>query len=149
MWKEGLTVSAVIWREPKMETRKKQLHFMVNETEEELIRHKMSKAGISNMAVYLRKMAIDGYTIKLNLDDMNEVVRLLRIDSNNLNQYAKKANETGGIYAEDIADIKKYQEEMWELLKELLKRLSSIQKRGERAWLQPELFQCISIRAKL
>lgn len=126
MWKEGLTVSAVIWREPKMETRKKQLHFMVNETEEELIRHKMSKAGISNMAVYLRKMAIDGYTIKLNLDDMNEVVRLLRIDSNNLNQYAKKANETGGIYAEDIADIKKYQEEMWELLKELLKRLSSI-----------------------
>lgn len=126
MWKEGLTVSAVIWREPKMETRKKQLHFMVNETEEELIRHKMSKAGISNMAAYLRKMAIDGYTIKLNLDDMNEVVRLLRIDSNNLNQYAKKANETGGIYAEDIADIKKYQEEMWELLKELLKRLSSI-----------------------
>ena len=45
---------------------------------------------------------------------------------NNLNQYAKKANETGRFYAEDIADIKARQEEIWKTLKAILRRLSDL-----------------------
>lgn len=74
----------------------------------------------------MRKMAIEGYTIKLDLDDVKEAVRLLRISSNNLNQYAKKANETGSIYAEDIKDLKARQEELWEVLKQILDKLSGL-----------------------
>lgn len=76
--------------------------------------------------MYLRKMAIDGYTIRLDLSDMREAVRLLRINSNNLNQYVKKANETGKIYVEDIQDVKRSQEELWQLMKDILARLSTI-----------------------
>ena len=65
-------------------------------------------------------------TIKLDLDDVKEAVRLLRISSNNLNQYAKKANETGSIYAEDIKDLKARQEELWEVLKQILDKLSGL-----------------------
>lgn len=109
-----------------MEPRKKQILFLVNESEDKLIREKMEESGIKSLGAYMRKMAIEGYTIRLDLSDMREVVRLLRINSNNLNQYAKKANETGSVYAEDIRDLKKQQDEIWHLMKNILKHLSSI-----------------------
>ena len=78
------------------------------------------------MAAYIRKMAIDGYVIRLDLSDVKEVARLLRINSNNLNQYAKRANETGSIYLEDIKELQRQQEKLWELMKAILQRLSTI-----------------------
>jgi hypothetical protein len=92
----------------------------------DIVRRKMKEAGINNMAAYIRKMAIDGYVVRLDLSDVKEVSRLLRINANNINQYAKRANETGSIYLEDIKDIKRGQEELWILMKEILQRLSTI-----------------------
>ena len=109
-----------------MSNRTKQILFLVNEEEEKIIRRKMEEAGISRLSVYLRKMAIEGYIIRLDLSDMREAVRLLRINSNNINQYVKKANETGSVYAEDIKDVKRSQEELWKLMKDILARLSTI-----------------------
>ena len=90
------------------------------------IREKMDEAGVTNMSAFIRKMAIDGYVIKLDLTDMKEVSRLLRINSNNINQYAKRANETGNIYLEDIKEIQEQQEKLWEIMKEILQRLATI-----------------------
>ena len=109
-----------------MGKRNHNVHFVVNEIEEELIKRRMEEAGIKNIGVFMRKMAIDGYTINLDLSDMKEALRLLRISSNNLNQYAKKANETGKVYAEDIKDIKARQDELWKILKEILSRLTGL-----------------------
>ena len=109
-----------------MSNRTKQILFLVNEEEEKIIRRKMEEAGINRLSVYLRKMAIEGYIIRLDLSDMREAVRLLRINSNNLNQYVKKANETGSVYVEDIKDVKRSQEELWKLMKDILARLSTI-----------------------
>ena len=109
-----------------MSNRTKQILFLVNREEEEIIRRKMKEAGMNRLSVYLRKMAIEGYIIRLDLSDLREAVRLLRINSNNLNQYVKKANETGKVYAEDIQDVKQSQEELWRLLKDILARLSTI-----------------------
>ena len=94
--------------------------------ERDIVRQKMKEAGIKNMAAYIRKMAIDGYVINLDLSDVKEVSRLLRINSNNINQYAKRANETGSIYLEDVMYVKREQEKLWELMKEILQRLSAI-----------------------
>ena len=90
------------------------------------IREKMEEAGVTNMSAFIRKMAIDGYVIKLDLTDIKEVSRLLRINSNNINQYAKRANETGNIYLEDIKEIQEQQEKLWEIMKEILQRLATI-----------------------
>lgn len=109
-----------------MSKREKQIIFLVNEEEEKIIRRKMKEAGIERLGVYLRKMAIEGYILKLDLSDLKEAVRLLRINSNNLNQYVKKANETGKVYAEDIQDIKQSQDKLWHLMKDILARLSTI-----------------------
>ena len=74
------------------------IYIKIKPNEKEKIREKMKEAGIKNMSAYIRKMAIDGYVIRLDLSDLNEVARLLHINSNNLNQYAKQANTNGSIY---------------------------------------------------
>lgn len=109
-----------------MAERNQFIQFMVSKEERELIESKMEQLGVKNMSAYLRKMALNGYYIKLDLSDLKEILRLLRYCSNNLNQYAKKANETDSIYRADIEDLKKRQDEIWELLKELLSRLANI-----------------------
>ena len=91
------------------------------------IRMKMEELGIQNMSAYIRKMALDGYCVNLDLTDVKELVRLLRFCSNNLNQYAKKANQAGSVYAEDVRDLKERFDEFWRIGKELLARLSTIQ----------------------
>ena len=69
-----------------------QLKFRVTPQEREMIETKMAQFGTTNMAAYLRKMAIDGYVVKLDLPELRELVSLLRYSSNNLNQLAVLAN---------------------------------------------------------
>lgn len=110
-----------------MSKRDQDVHFLASKEEVERIRQKMEEIGIRSMGAYLRKMALDGYCINLDLQDVKTLVSLLRICSNNLNQYAKRANETGNIYAADIQDLEERLEEIWIGMKEILVRLSSIQ----------------------
>ena len=109
------------------EHRDQQIHFRVSKVELERIRQKMESCGILSIGSYLRKMALDGYCIKLDLQDVKELVSLLRRCSNNLNQYAKRANETGNIYATDVNDLQERLDEIWTEMKEVLVHLSSIQ----------------------
>lgn len=107
--------------------RDQDVHFLASKEEVERIHEKMDELGIRSMGAYLRKMALDGYCIRLDLQDVKALVSLLRICSNNLNQYAKRANETGSIYHADIEDLQKRLEEIWTDMREVLVRLSSIQ----------------------
>lgn len=106
--------------------RKVQLHFMVTERERSLIDEKMEQLGTKNMGAYLRKMAIDGYVIHLDLSDIRELVSLLRRTGNNLNQLTKRAHETGSIYKADIEDLRQNYNKLWDMAGEILSRLSSI-----------------------
>ena len=110
-----------------MAKRDQDVHFLASKEEVERIHQKMDELGIRSMGAYLRKMALDGYCINLDLQDVKELVSFLRICSNNLNQYAKRANETGSIYRADIEDLQKRLEEIWTDMREVLVRLSSIQ----------------------
>ena len=110
-----------------MREKDQMLHFRVSKAELNAIREKMQELGTHNMAAYLRKMALDGYCIRLDLGNLKKVVSLMRYASNNLNQYAKKANETGSIYLEDIQDLKIRFEQIWSELKEIHIRLASIE----------------------
>ena len=103
-----------------------QIFIKISQEDKDKILARMHDAGVTNLSAYMRKMAIDGHMILLDLTDVNEAVRLMKINSNNLNQYAKKANQTGSIYIEDINQLKDQQQEIWEVLKEILVRLSNI-----------------------
>ena len=110
-----------------MAKRDQDVHFLASKEEVARIHQKMDEIGVKSMGAYLRKMALDGYCINLDLRDVKELVSLLRRCSNNLNQYAKRANETGSIYEADINDLQVRLEEIWTDMKEVLVRLASIQ----------------------
>lgn len=102
------------------------LRFRVTAEERGMIEEKMAQLGTENMAAYLRKMAIDGYIVKLDLPELRDMVSLLRRSSNNLNQIAKRVNETSRIYAADIECLLENQEKLWSMAKEILGRLANL-----------------------
>ena len=101
-------------------------HFRVTQEEDELIRDRMARMGIINMGAYMRKVSIDGYFINLDLSDVRELVTLLRRCSNNLNQYAKRANTDGSIFAADIEDLRIRFDRLWDAANGILLGLTNI-----------------------
>ena len=108
------------------EKRDETIILRLSKTEKNRIYEKMLSMGIRSLSAYIRKMALDGYCLHLDLKDLQRMAYLLQMCSNNLNQYAKRANESGSIYAEDIRDLQKRLDELWEMQKLILKRLSGI-----------------------
>lgn len=102
------------------------VEFVMSEAEAELVKERMVELGITNLSAYLRKMAVDGYIIHLDMGDIQEMIRLLRICSNNLNQYTRRANETGSIYATDIEDIRTRLDSLWDGMDKLIRGFANI-----------------------
>ena len=82
--------------------REVQVNFRVSPEELALIEQKMSQLGTKNREAYLRKMALDGYVVQLDLPELKELVSLLRRSSNNLNQLTRRVHETGRVYDADL-----------------------------------------------
>ncbi len=103
--------------------REVQLAFRVTEAERKLIEDKMRLFGTVNMSAYLRKMAIDGYIVKLDFPQINEMMSLLRRTNVSLNQIVKRLNSTGRAYAEDISEIRQRQDEIYDMVKKMLNKI--------------------------
>ena len=111
-----------------MANRKRKFVLRVPVTPEEraLIQAKMAQLGTQNMAAYLRKMALDGYVVRLELPELREMVSLLRRSSNNLNQLTRRVHETGRIYDADLEDLRQGQEKLWEAAEHILSALAAL-----------------------
>ena len=99
------------------------LHVMVSEEELEIIQERMAEAGIRNMGAYMRKMALNGYVLHVDLSPVQELVSLQRRCSNNLNQVAIQANTYGGIYPEEIKALQRDYAQLWASFSGLFKQL--------------------------
>jgi hypothetical protein len=103
--------------------RKNKITFYVDDDELEAIKLKMNKIRVGNLSLYLRKMALEGRIIKVDYSVFNDIAESISGVSRNINQIAKRINTTDNIYAEDMRQIKKTQEEIWQLLREIYSRL--------------------------
>lgn len=106
--------------------REVQLNFRVSPEELALIEQKMDQLGTTNREAYLRKMALDGYVVRLELPELKELVSLMRYSSNNINQLARRAHETGRIYDADLEDISQRQEALWDGVHQVLTQLAKL-----------------------
>lgn len=111
---------------PPKRKRDIQLNFRVSTEEQTLIEQKMFQFGTKNREAYLRKMALDGYVVHLELPELKELVSLMRRSSNNINQLTRRAHETGQIYNSDLKAISRRQEKIWGGVKEILIQLSKL-----------------------
>ncbi len=84
----------------------------LTKTEKNRIYEKMFSMGIRSLSAYIRKMALDGYCLNLDLPQLRRMAYLLQNCSNNLNQYAKRANECGKVYAADMEDLRQRLDEL-------------------------------------
>ena len=81
-----------------------QVKFYVTAEEKELMEQKMAQLKTKRIGAYLRKMAVDGYAVRVDMADFKALVSLLRICSNNLNQIAAKAHTLNAL------DVQRYDE---------------------------------------
>ena len=106
--------------------REVQLNFRVSPEELALIEQKMAQLGTTIREAYLRKMALDGYVVRLELPELKELVSLMRYSSNNLNQLTRRVHETGRIYDADLEDISRRQEALWDGVHQVLTQLAKL-----------------------
>ena len=103
------------------------IYFRVSEHDRQLIQQKMELAHIRNMSAYIRKMAANGYIVRLDLPELGECSKLLRSASNNLNQIARRVNSGGGYYPDEIAAVQTSLDENRALFGKILGGLAKIQ----------------------
>ncbi|MCX4371025.1 MAG: plasmid mobilization relaxosome protein MobC [Dysosmobacter sp.] len=109
------------------QARKIPLQFYVSEQERKLIQTKMEQYSTNNLSAYLRKIAIDGYVVNLELPELSEMVSLLRRSSNNLNQLTKRVHETGQFYDADLEDLRRDYDGLWDAAQKILFSLAKLQ----------------------
>jgi len=102
------------------------LAFRVTEEERAMIERRMEQTGMKNMRAYIVKMAIDGRVIRVELESVREMIRLLSNATNNINQIAHRANATGSIYAADIDELNGRYDEIWGQTKTILQKLAAL-----------------------
>lgn len=102
------------------------INFWVTSEERDFIEAKMKKAGVKNMSAYLRKVAIDGYVVRLEVPELRDLISLLRRSGNNLNQLSKRVHETSRIYDADLEDLRQSQNQLQELAEALVRKLTEI-----------------------
>ncbi len=98
----------------------------VSPEEKEVIDRKIALLGTSNLRAYLRKMAVDGYIVNLDMECVKELVRLLRSISSNVNQIAHRCNSTHNIYAQDVDDLRQGYDKAWKEILELMKKFDNL-----------------------
>ena len=96
------------------------------ESEKNRIYEKMLGMGIRSLSAYIRKMALDGYCLHLDLKELQRMAYLLQMCSNNLNQYAKAANENGRVYVADMEDLRQRLDELIDIGRQILSRLAEL-----------------------
>ncbi len=106
--------------------RTKLLRFLVNDQEFDIIEQKQKLMGAVNLSVYLRRMAMEGYVLKLDLPELKGILSQMHRVSSNINQITKRFNATGRLYPDELAAVQKAEEEIWKALRELLIRLSEL-----------------------
>lgn len=111
---------------PPERVRNKQIKFWATQEEIDLIHQKMALYGTTNRGAYLRKMGIDGYTIRLEVPELKEILNLLRPTANNVNQLARKANSGGQIYQEDLEDIQHRLDQIYDSMRKILYELAKL-----------------------
>ena len=83
-----------------------QKFFRVNEEEDKMIKEKMKQLGTDNFGAYARKMLIDGYVVKTDYTTIKNLIKEINKIGVNINQIAKRTNETNRIYEDDIKELK-------------------------------------------
>ena len=104
-------------------TRPIRLKFRVTEEEKKQIKKRMAQAKLDNQEAYIRKVAIDGYIVNLEIPGLKELVADMRVYSKRFNEITKRVNATDNIYPEDISEMRTMLRDIYDRQKAILAEL--------------------------
>lgn len=103
-----------------------QIQVRVSSADKEKIMDRMKKAGITNLTAYMKKMAIDGYIILLDMSDVKDALEMLHVNGLVLGELLERAEASEAIPHDDIVLLQEQQDEIWKTMQQILIRLSNI-----------------------
>lgn len=108
------------------ETRSEILILRLTPTEKAHIRQRMADMGVRNMSAFIRKMALNGYCVHLDMTELVGISSQLGRLNANLNQYTKRAHMSGNVYPEDVEDLIARTNDLQTAVNEIMRRLRKI-----------------------
>ena len=110
--------------------RKRKIRIVMHLTEEEndILSQRIQASNADNRESYLRKMALTGYILRVDMSEVRETMRLMANATSNINQVARRANETRSIYASDMIQIRQEVGSLRKQVADALKSFGKIQK---------------------
>ena len=102
------------------QVKKKKVIYSLDEWEqiEERAASVMMKTG-----TFIRRMSLDGQINYYNVGDVTQLMNALRVIGGNINQVAKKANETHNVYADDVRNLRQEVDALCHTLNQFLSTL--------------------------
>ena len=113
-------------KKPYVRPRNVNLSIKITQEERDMIERRMAQTGMTTLRAYIVKMAIDGRVIHVELESVREMVRLLSNATNNINQISRAVNQTGNLYAQDVAVLREEVENIWGQTKVILQKLAQL-----------------------
>lgn len=104
------------------QVKRKEVIFDLNEWAE--VERRAAAANLK-IGTYIKKIAVNGELTYYDMQNAAPLVNAMRTINNNINQIARKANETHSIYAEDIEILKGGLSEICRMLNQFLSELPS------------------------
>lgn len=108
------------------ENRSEILILRLTPTEKAHIRQRMADMGIRNMSAFIRRMALNGYCISLQMPELQDISSQLRRLNANLNQYTKRAHVSGNVYQEDVEDLVARTNDLQTAVNEIMRALRKV-----------------------
>ncbi len=102
------------------------LNFVVSDAELQMIQRRMTALGIKNQSAFLRSMVLNGYVLKLDFQEIKEMIRLLGNMTGNINQIAKRENAGGHICETELYEIQENQQELSKIMRQILTKLEGL-----------------------
>ena len=102
--------------------RKNVIYLRLNDKELWILQEKVRLSEHRNISDYLRQFIVEGIVYNVDYKYLRKYNYQLGKIGTNINQIAKKANQTNSIYKSDIDDLKKEMESLWQLQKSMLSK---------------------------
>nr|DAG75610.1 MAG TPA: DNA border endonuclease [Caudoviricetes sp.] len=106
--------------------RQHELKIYLSKDEQYVLEQKFKISGMKSKSAFIRHLILYGYVYDVNYEHLREYNTLLSRIGSNLNQIAKRINQTGNLYEADVKEVKELMNQVWQLQKSMLSRQPSI-----------------------
>jgi len=103
-------------------TRNNVVYLRLNDDEYRILQEKCKLSKHRNISDYLRQQIVEDIIYYIDYKYLRKYNYQLGKIGTNINQIAKKANQTNSIYQSDIENLKKEMESLWQLQKSMLSK---------------------------